>query len=248
MEAVDTRPEVIADGAKLTDNGDVAINSKQNIISDFKVSTVRPGVQSHQDHYLFEDYKNNDEIDKVTVPLESNSLINNEVSYSTTTATTSGGNSNTEKIASYTQPLMETISNQIIKSATHTMNNGSHELEIALKPEFLGEMNIKLISSKDGLIAKIKVSKDEVKEILSTQIVQIQEVLKNQGIEMKDVEFTSFDTASNQNQAGSENSKNGLKQNERQQTYFNYADNDDNKPADAVENNKVRYGRVNYLA
>lgn len=99
------------------------------------------------------------------------------------------------------------------------------KINIVLKPENLGKINLELVNSKEGLIAKMTTDNAQVKELLNKNLDSLKETLSNQGINVNSVtvkieetqkqsnNMFSFDNK--QSQAGNQEfSNNAQKQNQ----------------------------------
>ncbi len=67
-------------------------------------------------------------------------------------------------------------------------SNGKDKLTIQLRPENLGRLDVSLLKEKDGLVAQLKASNAEAKNLLDTNKKAIQTSLENKGIQVKSVQ------------------------------------------------------------
>ncbi len=75
-----------------------------------------------------------------------------------------------------------------INSKLETIQNGSEtKVNIILKPEHLGKINLELINSKDGFIARMTTDNLQVKEILDKNLDSLKNNLSNHGINVNNV-------------------------------------------------------------
>lgn len=116
-----------------------------------------------------------------------------------------------------TQQIIEQI-NKNLKSIR--LLNGTQEIKIILKPESLGEVNLKMILDKGMITAKLVVESSIVKEAIDKQLGTLKETLQNQGYEIKEFkivvktpenELLNFDD----NNQSSENHKRQQKNNDK---------------------------------
>lgn len=116
-----------------------------------------------------------------------------------------------------TQQIIEQI-NKSLRSIK--LLNGTQEIKIMLKPENLGEVNLKMTLDKGLLTAKLVVESSLVKDAIDKQLGTLKETLQNQGYEVKELkivvktpegEILNFDD----NNKGSENHKRQQKNSEK---------------------------------
>jgi len=89
-----------------------------------------------------------------------------------------------DKATEVRKPFFE----QIIKGFETLKSNGNKELTVKLKPEFLGELNVKLTQSKEGIIAKINAERPEVRQAILSNILELQEHLREKGINIATID------------------------------------------------------------
>jgi len=71
---------------------------------------------------------------------------------------------------------------QIVEQAEMTWQDGDQVIEIKLKPDSFGELQIRLTKSNDGITAQIRTDNSQTSHLLNNQITQLQESLKNKGL------------------------------------------------------------------
>lgn len=104
---------------------------------------------------------------------------------------------------------------QIVDQVKFDLSEGNNRIKLSLRPESLGEMTMNLEVAKDGIIARIMVDNYRTKEIIEGNMFQLQEDIKDTGMEIKTFEVfvgngSDFDQH-NFNQSGQFN----LKQNSK---------------------------------
>lgn len=120
-----------------------------------------------------------------------NQLINN-----ITEAVDSGSAS----AISYTdRAQMENIIRQITEKITISAGNGETSMELQLHPAHLGNVNILLTSTKDGIVAKFTAQNELVKEAVESQMVALQQKFDAQGVKVTAIEVTIASHAFEQN-------------------------------------------------
>ena len=110
---------------------------------------------------------------------------------------------------SYTdRAQMENIIRQITEKITISAGNGETSMELQLHPAHLGNVNILLTSTKDGIIAKFTAQNELVKEAVESQMVALQQKFDAQGVKVTAIEVTiashAFEQNLEQNQQGHE--------------------------------------------
>lgn len=88
-------------------------------------------------------------------------------------------NSDTQQIIDQIQKNMKNI----------RLANGTQEIKMILKPEQLGEVNLKLALDKGGLTAKFVVQSEAVKEAIDKNLQTLKETLQAQGVEVKEIKI-----------------------------------------------------------
>lgn len=114
------------------------------------------------------------------------------------------------------------ILSQINSKLTNLKDEGMTKINMVLKPEGMGHLNLELVNSKEGLTAQITTNNVQVKEMLDKTIDTLKDNLSNQGINVNSVtvkveetqkqqtgDMFSFENKSGQeNQQQSDNAKN----------------------------------------
>lgn len=94
------------------------------------------------------------------------------------------------------------IMNQITDYMKGQVVDGVSELEMQLHPESLGNLHIKLTAKEGVLTAQFTAQNDIVKNVLESQMVQLKENFKEQGVTVEAIEVTveshKFDESFNQ--------------------------------------------------
>ncbi len=99
---------------------------------------------------------------------------------------------------------------RLVKGITKSTADGKEEFKISLKPEFLGEVSIKLVKDAAGVAAHIKTAHAATKALLQSGLPELLEQMRSKGIEVSRVDvsveaFTSAftDGRNNPNHSGS---------------------------------------------
>ena len=105
-----------------------------------------------------------------------NKIVNAEVSF--------------EQAAAYLTADTENIMNQIMDYMKIQLSPGMDQLEMQLHPESLGTVKIQLASQGGEVTAQFQVQNEAVKAVIESQLVELKEALKNQGITVEAVEVS----------------------------------------------------------
>jgi len=146
------------------------------------------------------------------------------------------------------EPQAIAVQEQVIRHISHSIKNGKQELVVELQPEFLGKVNIKLVSGKDGIQARVRASNSEVREVLELSLSQIQETLKSQGIEITHFDLAGFEENIYSGLPSYNESRNQQDRGDGRRHYPGYFS---GKQEDAGEDlliEDVPFGRINRLA
>jgi flagellar hook-length control protein FliK len=81
-----------------------------------------------------------------------------------------------------------TVMDQIVDKAAMRSNNGRSEIQIQLKPEFLGKVQMNIVAEKDQLAVRIVADQSVVKDIIETHIHHLKTELQNQGLAVEKIE------------------------------------------------------------
>ena len=87
-----------------------------------------------------------------------------------------------------TKPFQATVMDQIVDKAAMRSINGRSEIQIQLKPEFLGKVQMNIVADKDQLTVRIVADQSVVKDIIETHIHHLKTELQNQGLAVEKIE------------------------------------------------------------
>ncbi len=117
-----------------------------------------------------------------------------------------------QDIPGYFTTDTEMILNQIADYMKGQITDGVSELEMQLHPESLGNLHIRLTSKEGVLTAQFTAQNDTVKTVLESQMIQLKETFKEQGVTVDNIEVTvesrKFDQNLSQHHDGSMNDDN----------------------------------------
>jgi hypothetical protein len=79
---------------------------------------------------------------------------------------------------------------RIAEKITSRQMEGKREFDVTLKPEFLGKLSIKLVMEGESIKAHIKAADQYVKGLISEQLPELSQALKEKGVNMTNIEVT----------------------------------------------------------
>ena len=83
------------------------------------------------------------------------------------------------------------VVDQIVQAAKLAQSNGLKTMEISLDPKTLGRLSIVLTAAEDGVHATIRASSDATRSMLSQNLIELQNTLKDSGVNMKTIDIAS---------------------------------------------------------
>jgi flagellar hook-length control protein FliK len=86
--------------------------------------------------------------------------------------------------------LMSQTLNQIVQKAVLSLHNGQHEVQLHLKPEFLGHIQMQIVSEGQQVAIKMVAEFPFVKEILENNLHQLKADLQSQGLDVDELEVS----------------------------------------------------------
>lgn len=87
------------------------------------------------------------------------------------------------------QDMVDNIT-RMVDSITTAAEQGKAEMQVDLKPEYLGKLSISLVMDSEGLHAQIKAADLAAKSLIQTELPALQEMLRERGLPMAKVEVT----------------------------------------------------------
>ena len=95
---------------------------------------------------------------------------------------------NVQEVQSYFDADTEMIMRQITDYMRSNVSDGVSELEMQLHPESLGNLHVKL-TAKEGIVtAQFTAQNEVVKNVLESQMIQLKETFKEQGVTVENIE------------------------------------------------------------
>ena len=92
--------------------------------------------------------------------------------------------------ASAVKTFQTTVMDQLVDKAAIRSIHGRSEIQIRLKPEFLGNVQVNIATDKDQLVVRIVTDQPLVKEIIETHLHHLKAELKNQGLTIDKFDVT----------------------------------------------------------
>jgi len=86
--------------------------------------------------------------------------------------------------------LMSQTLNQIVQKAVLSFNNGQHEVQIDLKPDFLGHIRMQIITENQQVAVRIVAELPFVKDMLESNLNQLKAELQAQGLKVDELEVS----------------------------------------------------------
>ena len=86
--------------------------------------------------------------------------------------------------------LMSQTLNQIVQKAVFSFNNGQHEVQIDLKPDFLGHIRMQIITESQQVAVRIVAELPFVKDMLESNLNQLKAELQAQGLKVDELEVS----------------------------------------------------------
>lgn len=108
------------------------------------------------------------------------------------------------------------ILDQIVQKAALNLNNGQNEVQINLKPDFMGQIRMQIITDSHQVTVRILAEFPEVKELIENNAHQLRSELQNYGLDIDELEVCvsqqSEQYLADQNKAGGSIGKNATEE------------------------------------
>ena len=86
--------------------------------------------------------------------------------------------------------LMPQTLDQIVQKAALSIHNGQHEVQLHLKPDFLGHIRMQIISEGQQVAIKMVAEFPFVKDMLENNLQQLKAELQSQGLDIEELEVS----------------------------------------------------------
>ncbi len=104
------------------------------------------------------------------------------------------------------QPMNQTeVINQIIEKMKVNINGDTSEVRITLRPEHLGDVTLKIATHNGIVTAEFLAENEQVKALIESNFTDLQDTLRQQGIEVSDFTTGLLSDQSNGNQRNNDN-------------------------------------------
>jgi flagellar hook-length control protein FliK len=105
------------------------------------------------------------------------------------------------RVAEFTDKQLSTsVMDQIVDKASLRSIGGRSEIQIRLKPEFLGNVQMNIATDNNQLVVRVVTDQVVVKDIIETQLHQLKAELQNQGLTIEKFDVMVNPDADNQHQ------------------------------------------------
>jgi flagellar hook-length control protein FliK len=143
--------------------------------------------------------------------------------------------------------LMSQTLDQIVQKAALSLHNGQHEIQLHLKPDYLGHIRMQIVSEGHQVAIKIAAEFPFVKDMLVSNLHQLRADLQAQGLNIDQLEVS----VANDFHAGGDLHQNA--ETARLQAVRNHIDGDDGsaeRPAQAqpLDGGEMEQSAVDYFA
>jgi len=122
-----------------------------------------------------------------------------------------------EKEESSIQP--QELFNQIIDKLETAVNDSEKQISVRLKPEFLGDMVIKIYAKQDEIRAQMFIEKDFTRDIIQLNVAELKRQFEQQGMNITEIDFYDLTDSALTRDFGS-SSYHGNSDNFRQEPLF----------------------------
>lgn len=84
----------------------------------------------------------------------------------------------------------EHIFQQLVQKSHLLVAEGKQEIHVQLKPDYLGRLSFKVEHADSGIVARLAVESQKVREMIRQHLPQLQQALQEQGIKVDQMEVT----------------------------------------------------------
>ncbi|MEW6619745.1 MAG: flagellar hook-length control protein FliK, partial [bacterium] len=90
--------------------------------------------------------------------------------------------------ASMTNLIFKEILYEFIEEASLHLKKDSSEIQVKLKPEYLGKLELKITQQDGKIFAKFVVENFELKELIESELASLKEILVEKGLDLQGIE------------------------------------------------------------
>ncbi len=94
----------------------------------------------------------------------------------------------------------ESVTGQITSKLHVLAETGRHEMELSLKPESLGKINLKLVEEKGQILARFTAESEQVRAILESNMQLLKDALEKNGLQVQQLSVSVGDKQKEQDQ------------------------------------------------
>ncbi len=128
------------------------------------------------------------------------------------------------------EQLLQQITDYLGKNGMQSFKNGAQEMTVKLHPDYLGEVTITLTQDQDGIMAKIIAAQPVTKDLIQSQLQQLNQGLQSQQIPVHKIEVSQV-VYNGQQQAFNQQQQDSEQQQFEQQNQPREEFTDDNTPS-----------------
>jgi flagellar hook-length control protein FliK len=129
------------------------------------------------------------------------------------------------------EQLLQQITDYLGKNGLQSFKNGSQQMTVRLHPDYLGEVTITLIQDKNGIMAKITAAQSMTKDLIQSQLQQLNQGLQSQQIPVNKIEVNQMVYNGQQQSAFYQQHQESDQQPSQQQSQKDQDLSDDNIPS-----------------
>lgn len=143
-----------------------------------------------------------------------------------------------------------TVMDQIVDKAAMRSIHGRSEIQIRLKPEFLGNVQMNIAADKEQLVVRIMTDRPVVKEIIETHLHHLKTELQSQGLTIDKFEILVNPDANQQHSRDqfAQMFRHHFSQNGRQQSHGRDPENSNRDGGNRSDDERPDREGVNYFA
>lgn len=158
------------------------LNNQQNLISSFENNSFFEGFKNNDFNQNFNQNFNQIEDASLNTILQTN-IIDDNISFK----------SKLDNVSILKNIDQNEIIKQINNSIKTSIKTDFSEIKLMLRPDFLGELSLKISTEKGVITAQFLVENQKVKEIIESNFNELKNILNEQGIQVSQLEVSVND-------------------------------------------------------
>ena len=163
---------------------EVKVVDEKEHANDNEIDSYEVSDEENLYQQAFKDVKNGERVESKGVSTSTKS-IEYDVSVSNTNTEKAETTKTTFKISKPNASFKENLVKELVDKAKLTISKGKNEMELKLKPEQLGKLSMKIATEEDGVIGRITVENDVVKQVIEANLNTLKDSLQQQGIKVQ---------------------------------------------------------------